>query len=87
MRSTFREQAGIQQGQGGTNMSDQDRDKLVKESDDLGESTEDVEAHVKAGRGAAEEADEEVRAHVKGGRGATDDDSGDDVEAHVKAGR
>ena len=51
-------------------MSDQDREKLAKESDDVEESTEDVEAHVKGGRGAAEDADEEVRAHVKGGRGA-----------------
>lgn len=68
-------------------MSDQDRDYHAKANDDATESTEDVEAHVKGGRQANEEADEEVRAHVKGGRQANDDEGGDDVEAHVKGGR
>ncbi len=67
-------------------MSDEDRKVHAKENDDVEESTEDVEAHVKGGRMANDDADEEVRAHVKGVRMANDDD-GDDVEAHVKAGR
>jgi hypothetical protein len=68
-------------------MSDQDRDRLIKGTEDAEESTEDVEAHRKGGRLANDDADEEVRAHVKGGRLANDDDGGDDVEAHVKASR
>jgi hypothetical protein len=69
-------------------MSDQDRDYHAKANDDAAETSDDVEAHVKGGRGATDDiADEEVRGHVKGGRGAADDDSGDDVEAHVKGGR
>jgi hypothetical protein len=80
-RSTFREQAGIQEEAG---MSDEDRNKRMGTDEDGG----DVEAHVKGGRGAADDdSGDDVEAHVKGGRGAADDDSGDDVEAHVKGGR
>ena len=68
-------------------MSDQDRDYHAKANDDATETTEDVEAHVRGGRSAEEEAGDDVEAHVKGGRSAADDDSGDDVEAHVKGGR
>ena len=53
-------------------MSDQDREKLVKGTEDAEETGEDVEAHIKKGRDANDE----------GG-----DDAGDDVEAHVKHGR
>jgi hypothetical protein len=69
-------------------MSDQDREKLAQGTEDAEQTPDDVEAHVKGGRLANDDADEEVRAHVKGGRLANDDDSGDDdVEAHVKAAR
>jgi hypothetical protein len=87
-RSTFREEAGIQEEAG---MSDEDRNKRMGTDEDGG----DVEAHVKGGRGAADDdtAGDDVEAHVKGGREAVkggrgaDDDNSDDVEAHVKGGR
>lgn len=62
----------------------EDQEKRIGLSDD--EPTgDDVEAHVKGGRGANDEdGSDDVEAHVKGGRSASDDD-GDDVEAHVKA--
>ena len=50
-------------------MSDQDRDYHAKANDDATESTEDVEAHVKGGRSAADDdSGDDVEAHVKGGR-------------------
>ncbi|HXK13197.1 MAG TPA: hypothetical protein VNH45_01535 [Gaiellaceae bacterium] len=52
-------------------MSDEDRKKFPSETEDIDETGEDVEAHVKS-RDANDEGD---------------DDGGDDVEAHVKAGR
>jgi hypothetical protein len=64
-------------------MSDQERDKLMKAAEDAEESAEDVEAHVKGTKSAA---DDDVEAHVKNTKGAADDDS-DDVEAHVKQGK
>ena len=65
----FREPAGIQEE--ATEMSDQEREKLVKQVEDGDETGEDVDAHIKKGRDANDEGD----------------DSGDDVEAHVKRGR
>ena len=65
----FREPAGIQEE--ATEMSDQEREKLVKQIEDEDETGEDVDAHIKKGRDANDEGD----------------DSGDDVEAHVKHGR
>ncbi|MFL5964207.1 MAG: hypothetical protein ACJ757_15080 [Gaiellaceae bacterium] len=53
-------------------MSDQDRDRHVKASDDAEETGADVEAHVKSHK-ANDEVDE--------------DEGGDDVEAHVKSSR
>ena len=53
-------------------MSDEDRKMKAKANDDVEESTEDVEAHVKHGREANDE-------------GGSDDSN--DVEAHVKHGR
>jgi hypothetical protein len=52
-------------------MSDEDRKKLPSETEDIEETGEDVDAHIKKGRDANDEGD----------------DGGDDVEAHVKAGR
>jgi hypothetical protein len=69
MWSTFREFRGIQEE--ATKMSDQEREKHVKQIDDGDETGEDVEAHVRPGRNANDEGD----------------DSGDDVEAHVRPGR
>ena len=54
-----------------TKMSDQEREKLVKQVEDGDETGEDVDAHIRKGRDANDEGD----------------DSGDDVEAHVKRGR
>jgi hypothetical protein len=67
-------------------MSDQERDKLMKATEDAEESAEDVEAHVKGTKSAADDDSDDVKAHVKGTKSAADDDS-DDVEAHVKLGR
>lgn|GEM_PF-4125590 len=53
-------------------MSDQERDKLVKETDE--EGAEDVEAHKHGGR------------DQHSGRGA-DEDASDDVEAHKLGGK
>ena len=50
-------------------MSDEDRKKLPSETEDIEETGEDVEAHVKR------------YGNDEGG----EDDGGDDVEAHVKA--
>ena len=52
-------------------MSDEDRKKHANASEDVEESTEDVEAHVKGGHRGAND----------------DDTNGNDVEAHVKGGR
>ena len=49
-------------------MSDQERDKLMKAAEDAEESTEDVEAHVKNTKGAADDDSDDVEAHVKLGR-------------------
>ena len=49
-------------------MSDQERDKLMKAAEDAEESAEDVEAHVKKDRGAADDDSDDVEAHVKLGR-------------------
>ena len=47
-------------------MSDQERDKLAKETDE--ESGEDVEAHHMSGRGANDEEGDDVEAHKHGGK-------------------
>ena len=69
-------------------MSDQEREKLVKQIEDGDETGEDVDAHIKKGRDANDEGgdSDDVEAHIKKGRDAMDegDDSDDDVEAHVK---
>ena len=49
-------------------MSDEDRKVHAKENDDVEESTEDVEAHVKGGRMANDDDGDDVEAHVKAGR-------------------
>jgi hypothetical protein len=71
MWSTFRNPRAFQKE--ATKMSDQEREKLMKGTEDAEETGEDVEAHVKHGRDANDE----------GG----DDQGADDVEAHVKHGR
>jgi hypothetical protein len=59
----FREHAGIKKEAG--NMSDEDRKKLPSETEDIEETGEDVEAHVKS-RDANDEGDgDDVEAHVK----------------------
>ena len=46
-------------------MSDQERDKLMKGTEDAEESSEDVEAHVKNHKGATDDDSDDVEAHVK----------------------
>jgi len=87
MWSTFREPAVSNEE--ATKMSDQEREKLVKQIEDGDETGEDVDAHIKKGRDANDEggdSGDDVEAHIKKGRDANDegDDSEDDVEAHVK---
>lgn len=68
-------------------MSDQERDKLAKATDEDG--GDEVDAHRHSGRGANDEAEggDDVEAHKLQSRGANDEDGGDDVEAHKMAGR
>jgi hypothetical protein len=61
-------------------MSDEREYKGNKTSNDE-VKPDDVEAHVKLGKGAASEAPDEVRS----GGSASDDGDSDDVTAHVKS--
>jgi hypothetical protein len=70
-------------------MSDQERDKHVKATDEDG--GDEVEAHKHGHRDAdsTNDDDNDVEAHKHGHRDAdsTNDDDGDDVEAHKMSGR
>jgi hypothetical protein len=72
-------------------MSDE-RDMRTGRHADQSEPDDEVKAHVKSGRGAADAAaaegtGDDVEAHVKSSRGASGDDGEDEVKAHVKSGR
>jgi hypothetical protein len=69
-------------------MSDEDRKVHAKANDDVEETGEDVEAHIRGGRHAADEgAGDDSKKQVKGGDRSNEEDGSDDVEAHVRLGR